>query len=213
MCRLHRFWRIVINGRPIKKEEKENPSRSISAPQAFLIHLICGLGLAISLWVSHNFYSINLVSHPSITLSHLGTLQKSLSLVDFEAIVPNCFLVFFFFFVDLFRLSRMQLSYFICSHFRIDPQQCSVLPCHSLLFMCSGFFSLSWKCGKVKFFLSQFSWKPNKPKLLDLFTCFSQFVFSGCFGCTNWYLVLCVLLVDSFVYFFPYRLMIFLPFL
>jgi hypothetical protein len=80
-----------------KEKEKENPSRSISAPRAFLIHLICGLGLAISLWVSHNFYSINLVSHPSITLSHLGTLQKSLSLVDFEAIVPNCFLVFFFF--------------------------------------------------------------------------------------------------------------------
>jgi len=106
----------------------------------------------------------------------------------------------------------MQLSYFICSHFRIDPQQCSVLPCHSLLFMCSGFFSLSWKCWKIKFFISQFSWKPNKPKLLDLFTCFGQFVFSGCFGCTNWYLV-CVPSVDSFVYFFPYRHLIFLPFL
>ncbi|KAJ6929640.1 hypothetical protein NC652_013507 [Populus alba x Populus x berolinensis] len=26
-----------------KEKEKENPSRSISSPQAFLIHLICGL--------------------------------------------------------------------------------------------------------------------------------------------------------------------------
>jgi phosphatidylinositol glycan class F len=72
-----------------KEKGKGNLSKSISAPQAFLIHLISGLGLAISLWVAHNFYSINLVSHPSITLRLIWVQFKNHSLVDFEVIVLN----------------------------------------------------------------------------------------------------------------------------
>lgn len=72
-----------------EEEEKENPSISISVPQAFLVHLISGLGLAISLWVAHNLYSINLVSHSSITLRLIWVLFKNHSLIDFEVIVLN----------------------------------------------------------------------------------------------------------------------------
>lgn len=67
-----------------KEKEKENLSKSISAPQAFLIHLISGLGLAISLWVAHNFYSINLVSHPSITLRLIWIVESAIVILIYS---------------------------------------------------------------------------------------------------------------------------------
>eukprot|EP00258_Populus_trichocarpa_P038149 XP_024454168.1 uncharacterized protein LOC112327038 [Populus trichocarpa] len=67
-----------------KEKEKGNLSKSISAPQAFLIHLISGLGLAISLWVAHNFYSINLVSHPSITLRLIWIVESAIVILIYS---------------------------------------------------------------------------------------------------------------------------------
>ncbi|OAY37026.1 uncharacterized protein C1450.15 [Manihot esculenta] len=59
-----------------KASTAENSSRSVSALQAFFVHLICGLGLAIALWVAHNFYAINLVSDPSRTLRLIWIVQS-----------------------------------------------------------------------------------------------------------------------------------------
>eukprot|EP00257_Ricinus_communis_P024640 XP_025012054.1 phosphatidylinositol-glycan biosynthesis class F protein isoform X4 [Ricinus communis] len=49
--------------------------RSVSILLACLVHLICGLGLAVSLWVAHNLYSVNLVSDPSDTLLLIWTVE------------------------------------------------------------------------------------------------------------------------------------------
>ncbi|KAH0982948.1 hypothetical protein GBA52_010125 [Prunus armeniaca] len=43
-------------------------SRSISATEALVVHLICGLGLTVAFWVAHNVHSVNLTTHPSHTL-------------------------------------------------------------------------------------------------------------------------------------------------
>ncbi|BFG40705.1 hypothetical protein CerSpe_269790 [Prunus speciosa] len=43
-------------------------SRSISATEALVVHLICSLGLAVAFLVAHNVHSINLTTHPSHTL-------------------------------------------------------------------------------------------------------------------------------------------------
>ncbi|GMY12470.1 glycosylphosphatidylinositol anchor biosynthesis protein 11-like isoform X2 [Fagus crenata] len=39
------------------------------------VHLISGLGLALTLFLAHNLYSINLVSHPSLTLFLISVIQ------------------------------------------------------------------------------------------------------------------------------------------
>ncbi|XP_012574611.1 uncharacterized protein [Cicer arietinum] len=43
-------------------------SPAISASEAFTVNLLCGVGLALSLWVANTVYSINLVTDPSLTL-------------------------------------------------------------------------------------------------------------------------------------------------
>ncbi|KAF2301551.1 hypothetical protein GH714_025751 [Hevea brasiliensis] len=62
-----------------KASNAENSSQSLSALQVFSIHMICGLGLAIALWMAHNLYSINVISDPSCTL-RLIWVSLSLSL-------------------------------------------------------------------------------------------------------------------------------------
>ncbi|KAK3029370.1 hypothetical protein RJ639_037893 [Escallonia herrerae] len=41
---------------------------AVSPLQAFVLHLICGLGLASAFWVAHNVYSVNLIGSPAQTL-------------------------------------------------------------------------------------------------------------------------------------------------
>jgi hypothetical protein len=43
-------------------------SHSISAAEALSVHLISGLGLGLAILLAHNVFSVNLVSHPSLTL-------------------------------------------------------------------------------------------------------------------------------------------------
>ncbi|XP_020414423.1 uncharacterized protein LOC18781784 isoform X2 [Prunus persica] len=50
-------------------------SRSISATEALVVHLICGLGLAVAFWVAHNLHSINLTTHPSHTLRLICVIE------------------------------------------------------------------------------------------------------------------------------------------
>ncbi|KDP41947.1 hypothetical protein JCGZ_26965 [Jatropha curcas] len=61
-----------------KTSTAENSSRSVSFLQAFFVHIICGLGLAIALWVAHDLYSINLVSDPSRTLRLIWMVESSI---------------------------------------------------------------------------------------------------------------------------------------
>ncbi|XP_057997557.1 PIGF/3-ketodihydrosphingosine reductase fusion protein-like [Hevea brasiliensis] len=63
-------------GNIAKASTAENSSRSVSALQALSIHLICGLGLAIGLWVAHNLYSMNVVSDPSRTLRLIWIVES-----------------------------------------------------------------------------------------------------------------------------------------
>ncbi|GFZ04018.1 hypothetical protein Acr_16g0006420 [Actinidia rufa] len=50
------------------KTEGSDAVPSLSPWKAFTVHLICGLGLAMALWVAHKVYSIDLISDPSYTL-------------------------------------------------------------------------------------------------------------------------------------------------
>ncbi|KAJ1436946.1 GPI biosynthesis protein Pig-F [Sesbania bispinosa] len=43
-------------------------SPSISALEASIVILLCGLGLALAFWIAESFYSIDLVTDPSLTL-------------------------------------------------------------------------------------------------------------------------------------------------
>ncbi|PSR89371.1 hypothetical protein CEY00_Acc29570 [Actinidia chinensis var. chinensis] len=53
------------------EKTKTEGSDAVSSPspwKAFTVHLSCGLGLALALWVAHKVYSINLISDPTQTL-------------------------------------------------------------------------------------------------------------------------------------------------
>ncbi|XP_050219470.1 uncharacterized protein LOC126669878 isoform X2 [Mercurialis annua] len=72
-------------------------SPSVSILQAFSVHLICALGLAIALWaVAYNIYSINLVSDPSHTLFLIWVVETPIVIL-------------------------------LYSWFRLNPEQCSYL--------------------------------------------------------------------------------------
>ncbi|CAN0922805.1 Phosphatidylinositol-glycan biosynthesis class F protein [Linum grandiflorum] len=59
----------------------EVSERNVSILQALLVHAICGLGLAIGLWISHHWYSINLVSHPSDTIFMIWIVETPAALL------------------------------------------------------------------------------------------------------------------------------------
>ncbi|KAK8641704.1 hypothetical protein V6N13_011082 [Hibiscus sabdariffa] len=54
--------------------EKITPSK-ISSFQVFLIHVCCGLALAVGFWVAHNVYSINLIFDPTGTLRLIWAIE------------------------------------------------------------------------------------------------------------------------------------------
>lgn len=53
----------------------EAPSALVSAAEAFIVHLICAVGLAVSLWVAHNLLFNSLISHPSQTLFLIWVIE------------------------------------------------------------------------------------------------------------------------------------------
>ncbi|XP_048336084.1 PIGF/3-ketodihydrosphingosine reductase fusion protein [Ziziphus jujuba] len=57
------------------KREAKGSAASVCAAEAFGIHLICGLGLAVAFWAARNFYSINLISNPSLTLRLIWVIE------------------------------------------------------------------------------------------------------------------------------------------
>ncbi|CAL5361665.1 unnamed protein product [Camellia sinensis] len=86
----------------MEEKKKQQPIKgndtvaSASAWKAFLVHLICGLGLASALQVAHKIYSVDLNSDPSHTLRLIWAywgfllghvLHKDPSLVTVDVIV------------------------------------------------------------------------------------------------------------------------------
>ena len=66
---------------PLTMEKtKTEGSDAVSSPspwKAFTVHLICGLGLQLGLWLAHKVYSINLISNPTQTLRLIWVLPSS----------------------------------------------------------------------------------------------------------------------------------------
>ncbi|KAG6730231.1 hypothetical protein I3842_01G070200 [Carya illinoinensis] len=60
---------------PEAEAEVSPSSPSISALEAFSVHLISGLGLGLALLLANNVYSVNLVSHPSLTLLLISVIE------------------------------------------------------------------------------------------------------------------------------------------
>lgn len=50
-------------------------SAAVSAAEAFIVHTICAVGLAVSFWVAHSLHSITLISHPSQTLFFIWVVE------------------------------------------------------------------------------------------------------------------------------------------
>ncbi|KAF5957224.1 hypothetical protein HYC85_004449 [Camellia sinensis] len=80
-----------------KKRKKNQPSEgndTVSSPspspwQAFLVHLICGLGLASALWIAHKVYSTNLISDPSQTLRLIWIIEAPIVILLFSIFRKN----------------------------------------------------------------------------------------------------------------------------
>ncbi|KAK1576768.1 hypothetical protein Q3G72_016369 [Acer saccharum] len=73
----------------MSKASTGNSWHSMSITQAFLIHLICGVGLAVRFWVAHNIYSINLVSHPSHTLRLILVVETPIVILLYSCVRQN----------------------------------------------------------------------------------------------------------------------------
>ncbi|VFQ87267.1 unnamed protein product [Cuscuta campestris] len=68
----------------------------VSPAKAFLLHLICGLGLASAFWVAHNIFSTDLISSPAQTLCLILVFESPVVLLLYS----------------LFRRDPVQCSYF-----------------------------------------------------------------------------------------------------
>ncbi|KAJ4840214.1 hypothetical protein Tsubulata_002968 [Turnera subulata] len=72
-----------------KKKEPKTTTPSVSPPQAFLVHLVCGLGLAAPLWVAHNLFSLTLVSDPSSTLRLIWVVKTVVMILVYSSFRQN----------------------------------------------------------------------------------------------------------------------------
>uniref|UniRef100_A0A9I9EF04 Uncharacterized protein n=1 Tax=Cucumis melo TaxID=3656 RepID=A0A9I9EF04_CUCME len=59
-----------------KKEMASKSSTPISIPEAFFLHLISALGLALAFWIAHYIFSTDLISDPSRTLFFILVVQS-----------------------------------------------------------------------------------------------------------------------------------------
>ncbi|CAA2975178.1 phosphatidylinositol-glycan biosynthesis class F [Olea europaea subsp. europaea] len=61
----------------------------IPPAKVFVLHLICGLGLASAFWAAQNFYSINLVSNPAETLHLIWIVEASVVILLYSLFRHN----------------------------------------------------------------------------------------------------------------------------
>lgn len=122
--------------------------------QAFVLHLLCGLGLALAFWVARNVYSVNLIADPAQTL-RLIWVPYRLSL---------CFWVllkFEFDFDIIFQVIEAPIVILIFSFFRQSPNQCSVMEfsyavCWSVNYLCPCIYIVGCKFIYLLFFFCVF---------------------------------------------------------
>lgn len=60
---------------------ENNASKSVSSLEVFFLHLICGLGLAVTFWVSKNVHSFDFESDPSHTLCLVWMIQSPIAIL------------------------------------------------------------------------------------------------------------------------------------
>lgn len=63
----------------------------ISASEALIVNALCALGLAFAFWIANTVYSIELVTHPSLTLFFIWVLSIQFSFRFLLFIVPFSF--------------------------------------------------------------------------------------------------------------------------
>ncbi|XP_063937863.1 uncharacterized protein LOC108193529 isoform X2 [Daucus carota subsp. sativus] len=56
----------------------------ISSLYTFILHTICGLGLALAYWVAHNVYSVSLVNDPTQTLRLIWVIEAPIVILLFS---------------------------------------------------------------------------------------------------------------------------------
>ncbi|KAA8542010.1 hypothetical protein F0562_023162 [Nyssa sinensis] len=76
--------------KPVKASMGGNGTVSSASPShAFLLHLICGLGLASSFWVANNVYSVNLITNPSQTLRLIWVIEAPIVILLYSLFRKN----------------------------------------------------------------------------------------------------------------------------
>ncbi|KAK2976591.1 hypothetical protein RJ640_021393 [Escallonia rubra] len=63
--------------------------RTVSPLQAFVLHLICGLGLASAFWVARNVYSVNLIGNPAQTLRLIWVIEAPIVILLYSVFRQN----------------------------------------------------------------------------------------------------------------------------
>ncbi|KGN58643.1 phosphatidylinositol-glycan biosynthesis class F protein isoform X2 [Cucumis sativus] len=79
-----------------KKEMASTSSTPISIPEAFFLHLISALALALAFWIAHYIFSTHLISDPSLTLFLILVVQSPIVILLYSR----------------YRTDRHQCSYF-----------------------------------------------------------------------------------------------------
>ncbi|XP_058226603.1 PIGF/3-ketodihydrosphingosine reductase fusion protein [Rhododendron vialii] len=85
MERKKKMQQQAVNG----NDAVQSPSPSSSPWQAFLVHLLSGLGLASALGVAHKFYSVNLVSDPLHTLRLIWVIEAPIVILIYSMFRSN----------------------------------------------------------------------------------------------------------------------------
>ncbi|XP_057479356.1 PIGF/3-ketodihydrosphingosine reductase fusion protein-like isoform X2 [Actinidia eriantha] len=74
------------------EKTKTEGSDAVSSPspwKTFTVHLICGLGLALALWLAHKVYSINLISDPTHTLLLIWAIEAPITILVYSLVRKN----------------------------------------------------------------------------------------------------------------------------
>ncbi|XP_042491133.1 phosphatidylinositol-glycan biosynthesis class F protein [Macadamia integrifolia] len=72
-----------------KAETARNGEVLVAFKNAFLLHLVCGLGLAVAFWFAHIVYAVNLISDPAQTLYLIWVIECPLVIILYSLLRWN----------------------------------------------------------------------------------------------------------------------------
>ncbi|XP_031738426.1 phosphatidylinositol-glycan biosynthesis class F protein isoform X1 [Cucumis sativus] len=107
-----------------KKEMASTSSTPISIPEAFFLHLISALALALAFWIAHYIFSTHLISDPSLTLFLILVLLSIPFIFILLFHSTPCNFLSFFFFLPL-QVVQSPIVILLYSRYRTDRHQCS----------------------------------------------------------------------------------------